>query len=298
MQMFTLGGLAKNAAEQEAPQTGNPAGVDGADGSDSRSPDERCASLRRTIESEIIPRLMLAHVLSSNEALAPDVAGASVEVGEVATLTQLVLGSDATRGAAYVRNRRESGVPVETLYLELLSPAAQRLGAMWEADLCDFTQVTVGLWRLQQIVFDLSPSFQRERGGKLPVRRALLVPAPGSQHTFGVMMLGEFFRRGGWDTHGDPCATVAQITELLSSQWFDLVGLSVGSEHQVRPMASAILALRKASLNRHLVVMVGGPVLAYLPDFVERVGADGTASDAAGAVNEAERLVALRASPS
>jgi len=70
--------------------------------------------------------------------------------------------------------------------------------------------------------------------------------------------------------------------------------LSVSTDFQADSLASAILVLREASVNPAIVVMIGGPVLGAMPDVVERVGADGTASDAAGAVALAERLVARR----
>ncbi|MES1162097.1 MAG: cobalamin-dependent protein, partial [Rhizobacter sp.] len=216
---------------------------------------------------------------------------------QVAELTEIILRSDALTAQNYVQARRAAGLTVEKLYLDLLAPVAQRLGAMWDADLCDFTQVTVGLWRLQQIVHEHSPAFQRERPARAPGRRAMLVAAPGSQHTLGLLMVGEFFRRAGWQVVGDPTVTIALATADVAAHHFDVIGLTVGSECHVEAVASAILALRKASRNPQVVVMVGGPVVALRPDFVERVGADATAPDAAAAVALAERLVSQRAAP-
>jgi methanogenic corrinoid protein MtbC1 len=253
--------------------------------------------LRQTIEAELIPRLMLAHALPSNDATAPVELQPAVHDGEVELLTEMVLRRDAAATQTYVRARCAAGLRAETLYLQLLAPVALRLGEMWEADLCDFTQVTVGLWRLQQIVFEYSADFQRDRRVRMNVRRVMLVPSPGSQHTFGVVMVGEFFRRAGWDARGDPSASIAEVSTMLADEWFDVVGLSVGSECHIDAVASAILGFRKSSLNPAIVVMVGGPVVDLSSEFVRRVGADGTAADAPGAVVEAERLVALRAAP-
>ena len=77
---------------------------------------------------------------------------------------------------------------------------------------------------------------------------------------------------------------VNSVNPLLASSKveFDVIGLTVGSECHVKAVGSAILAMRKASLNPAVVVMVGGPVVALQPDFVARVGADATAPDAAG----------------
>ncbi len=294
MQTFTRGGFAESGAtttttqawDSDASRSGRSGGAPG--------PAECAASLRRTIEAEIIPRLMLAHLLPSNDACAP--ADSRPELGpeEVGVLTELVLRRDSAAAQAYVRARHQAGLAVETLFLGLLAPVARRLGEMWETDLCDFTQVTVGLWRLQQLVFEFSDVFQRDRRMRARARRALLAPAPGSQHTFGVVMVGEFFRRAGWDVRGDPSASLAEVKSCIAADSFDLLGLSLGAECQAKAVSSAILKLRKASKNPAVVVMVGGPAVVLSPEFVNLVGADGTAPDAASAVTQAESLVARR----
>ena len=79
---------------------------------------------------------------------------------EVSAFAAIALNSDAVVATAHVETLRAKGLGLECIYLELLAPAARHLGELWEADLCDFTQVTLGLWRLQQVMYDLSPAFQ------------------------------------------------------------------------------------------------------------------------------------------
>lgn len=246
--------------------------------------------LARTIEAEIIPRLMLAHQTGHADLTTPR--GERVRPGptEVAELVQIVLANDGARPREYVQTLRAEGVALEVLYLELLAPAARRLGAMWEDDLCDFTQVTLGLWRLQQVVYDMSPSFHASHVRSPHRRRAMLVPVPGSQHTFGILMVAEFFRRSGWDVWGEPTASGVELVHTARSEWFDMIGLSLGTEVHVSRVASVILALRKASMNPGVVVMIGGPVVSLRPELVALVGADATAADAAQAVSRAESL--------
>lgn len=252
------------------------------------------ASLMRTIEAEIIPRLMLAHGAAHNEVLPPPPAPAVAGEEQVAELAEIILKRDVVAARVYVQARRRAGLTVEALFLDLLAPVARRLGTMWEEDLCDFTQVTVGLWRLQQIVHEHSAVFVREGPAAAAGRRALLLAATGTQHTLGLLMVGEFFRRGGWDVEGDPTLSLEAAAERAARVRFDVVGLSVGSECHVSGVTSAILALRQASLNPSVVVMVGGPIVGARKDFVELVGADATAPDAASAVALADRLVKQR----
>lgn len=274
------GGLQWGAAEQPAPEA--------------ISPMDRAASLLRTIETQIIPRLLLAHCHHDSGASHESRPLPHTGPAEVATLTDIVLGRRPGSAAEYMRARRAEGIDIEALYLDLLAPTAQRLGALWEADLCDFTEVTVGLWRLQQLVNEYSSAFQRTEPRRRSAWRAMLAPAPGSQHNFGLLMVVEFFRRAGWDVWADPGAGLPELTHALSTGWYDVVGLSVGSECHADGVASAILALRQASLNPAVVVMVGGPVVNLLDGFAVQVGADAMAMDARAAVAEAERLVAAR----
>ncbi len=247
--------------------------------------------LLSTIETEIIPRLVKAHRVSG---AAPVVAAVRPREGAVEELAQIILDNRAGMAAGHIDALRADGVSLETIYLDVLTPAARRLGEWWDADLCDFTQVTIGLWRLQQLMYELSPAFQDDAQRGVQLHRAMLVPVPGSQHTLGLLMVAEFFRRAGWGVWGDPAAAEAELVEAAQTSWFDVVGFSVGAVSQLSNLKSAITAIRRASLNPKIVVMVGGPVFIDTPALVAEVGADGTAADAALAVEAATALIPQR----
>lgn len=252
--------------------------------------------LLSTIETEIIPRLVKAHRVAEPLADAAQAWPGSARPRDTAVddLAQIILANQAGVAAGYIDGLRAEGVTLETLYLDVLTPAARRLGEMWEADLCDFTQVTVGLWRLQQLMYELSPAFQDDAQRGVQRYRAMLVPVPGSQHTLGLLMVAEFFRRAGWGVWGDPAAAQADLVEAAQTHWFDMVGFSVGAVSQLDHLKAAIAAIRRASLNPSIVVMVGGPVFLDMPALVAEVGADATAPDAALAVDVAVRLIPPR----
>ncbi len=253
--------------------------------------------LRRTIETEIIPRLMLAH--RPQGIAAPDRGDDDTDVldrDDVEGFTRMVLNDEVDACAGFVGALRERGIGLEQIYLGLVAPAARRLGAMWEADDCDFAQVTLGLWRLQNLMFELAPQLPAAWAARPESpRRALLAAAPGSQHTLGLLMVSEFFRRAGWDVWSDPCASEGDLTALVRSEWFDMIGLSVGMDGHVEPLRSVILGLRRASRNPAVGVMVGGPILANRPLLVTEVAADFTAADAREAVERADAFVAYGA---
>ena len=265
------------------------AGADEADG--------HSAWLLRTIEAEIIPRLMLVHQavpVATRDTQARRVVPAP---GEVAEFAQLALSGHAGSSAAHVEARRADGMALQTLYLELLAPAARLLGEWWEDDSVDFTQVTLGLWRIQQVMYDLSPTFQRATDGAAHGRRAMLVAMPGSQHSLGLFMVAEFFRRAGWQVWSEPLAAVDDLLHAVRTEWFDVIGFSIGAERPGDDMASVILQVRHASRNAGLAVLVGGPLALQNPACVAELGADGIATDAPQAVALAEMLVARAGAP-
>lgn len=258
--------------------------------------EDRMRWLTRTIEADIIPRLMLAHC-ATRETPGPERPGVSHTppgASEVEAFAQMALDESPSASAAYVESLRAEGMALDVIYMELLAPAARRLGELWEADLCDFTQVTLGLWRIQQVMYDLSPAFHRATGQNPVSLRALLAPAPKSQHTFGLLMVSEFFRRAGWDVSARTSVTASELIEAATSEWFDLFGISVSGDCQIEMLTSVILKVRAISRNPAIFVMVGGPIVIANPEVVTLVGADGTALDAVQAVVEAERMVAHR----
>lgn len=243
-------------------------------------PEARLAGLARLIEAEIVPRLMLAH-------RAPEPRGAAVEdlsrvmpaCHDVAEFTRLLLEHDATTLSAYVDSLRARGMARETLLLQLLAPAARRLGELWEEDLVDFTQVTVGLGRLQQLLWHLAAPADDLLGAADPRRRALLTVAPGEQHTLGLFMVCDFFRRAGWFVPAGTPRTVDDIAALVRNEWFAVVGLSLACERHLGALRDTIRAVRRASRNGEVGVLVGGPLLMAQPGLAAEVGADGTADD-------------------
>jgi len=256
--------------------------------------DARLTWLLRTIEAEIIPRLMLAHQTMPLRLQAGELMPPTIGHEDVAAFAALALTQQAGAVVAHVEGLRAAGMALDTVYLDLLAPAARHLGELWEADLCDFTQVTLGLWRLQQAMHELSPSFHNEPAFPVQQRRVLLAPAPGSQHTLGLFMVAEFFRRAGWEVWAESATALADVASAVRAEWFDVVGLSVGVDAQIEAVSSAIVAVRKASRNASVGVMVGGALFASRPELVAVVGADATAADAPQAVVQAENLMALR----
>lgn len=253
--------------------------------------DDQRALLARTIEGEIIPRLMLAHRVAPESLCGTAIESPLIDAESVFRLARLAVKENFAAAMSYVAELRDKGISIETLFLDLLTPAARHLGDLWRADLMSFGDVTIGLSRLQQVLSELGPEFEIEDAARDTGWRALLAPLPGDQHTFGVRMLEEFFRRAGWDVWVECTDSDDDIASLLKREWFSVLGLSASCDALPEHMASVIQSARRVSLNPDLVIMVGGRLFLEHPELVVTVGADATATDGLRAVREAPQLI-------
>jgi methanogenic corrinoid protein MtbC1 len=253
------------------------------------TPEEYLSSLVRTIEGNILPHIVEHHLQSDrlangqlNVPVHPSVSDAHIDA-----LMALILQVDAGPSANYVKELFAQGIELEELYLNLLTPVARKLGEKWDNDDADFTQVTVALWRIKQLMYDLSPMFQEYAEYKQQGKSVMLVPLPGSQHTLGLFMVSEFFARAGWRVWGELAATEADILRMAKTQWFDVVGLSASLQEQFPDLKRMINEVRSVSLNPHVGIMIGSPVFNQNPDLIEDLGADMVGIDAVDALEKA-----------
>lgn len=249
--------------------------------------------LSRIVELEIIPRLMLMHSAQPLQD-SPPLPPLAMTTEHVHTLARLAAEGDADCASSYVRALLDAGASQEQVFLDLLAPCARWMGVLWEEDRYDFSQVTIGLWRLQRVLHEQGSRFTQAFRPGADSHRVLLAAVPGAQHTFGVVMAAEFFSRAGWDVDCEPKATWGDLRSRLTRGWYDVFGLSISTSDSVPQVASAILDMRAASANRDVFVMVGGPMAAQMPDLAQLCGADSMAADAVGAVQAAERGVTQR----
>ena len=186
------------------------------------------------------------------------------------------------------------GLSIESIYLDLLVPSAVRMGQRWDDDRSDFVAVTVAVGRLQALLRLHSAGFCAEVVRPPAGRRILLAQPDDETHMFGLSVVAEFFRRDGWDVVGGVSGAGIDPAERLGSEWFDAAGLSVGSELKLPWLSECIAAMRRASCNPALLVMVGGPLFSANPSLVQVVGADLT-SDAGTAPARAYQVLRDRA---
>jgi methanogenic corrinoid protein MtbC1 len=258
--------------------------------------------LSALIERLVIPRLV-AEEHERGRVANPAVQQAGLTGGpgfpvserDVTDFADLCITGEAATLIDFIDNCLMRGSSVEHIYVDLLAAAARRLGGMWENDQRDFVDVTMGLWRIQEVLRELNrraPPTQPHGNG---VRTALFSTMPGDQHSLGTLMVCECFERAGWSAEPMIDPTTSELLGKLAGRHYDLVGLTVSTACPRAKLSSLISSIRSVSSNPGICVMLGGPQINAQSELAAECGADATAVDAIQALETANELVSAMA---
>lgn len=262
------------------------------------------AKILTMIESEVIPRLLLAH--RADDQPAAPATRRDVRQDDCTALAERALSSDLEALGGCLAALAQDGLADERAQIALFTGAARRLGEWWEEDRADFTAVTVAMglfrrWVLERGLSDIAARSAGELGGvdqlladPGPAQRARTVMAasfPGDQHDFGALMLAEVFRRRGWfvvDLRPDSSAALEQG---LTSAAIDVLCLSITGAHKATAIEQ-VIGRAKAAAKAELRVVIGGRAIDATADFAASVGADAALADPIAAAHLVERWFA------
>lgn len=242
------------------------------------------------IEAQIIPRLM--RVRRGDEVPVARAAAPEVSPGDAARFAAMPLTREADELMLEVEKLLDRGVSPESIFVDLLAPSARRLGQLWEADKCDFFEVSMGLWRLQEVMREIAQQSPTITAPLVNPPSALFTPIPGEQHSFGTLMIEEVFARAGWRSEVLLEPRKRELLQVVAEYPFDLVGLTVSCDCPSASLSDLISSIRSVSKTPTTRILIGGRAVQADPDLVSASGADGTAADAKSALVLAERLVA------
>jgi methanogenic corrinoid protein MtbC1 len=263
-------------------------------GKDSNEASGPVEILIQMLDKEIIPRLLISHQANSPLEELASTGQRKIHQAEVDLLCGLCVNGSQDSCVDFVKKLVTKNVAIDSIYLDLIPTTARKLGELWEQDICTFTDVTIGLWRLQHILYGLSKDFQLKNSLPIENLNALLLPAPKSQHTLGLFIVVEFFRKAGWRVWGEPNLSIEEINNLIFSQWFDVIGISVGYSDQLVGINHMITTLRERSMNPNVTFMVGGPLYSSHPELFMDIQAEIKSADANDAIRQAETLVSQK----
>ena len=251
-----------------------------------KKPPTAPSALEQLIVSVIIPQLGHASELTSRS-----IENVQIPANDVEQFCNLAVASQGDQLQSMVDEQLARGVSAETICLDLLAPLARRLGEDWVSDKCDFVEVTAGIGRLQELMRAASLADPSTCTSAKGADTALFAPLPGDQHSFGTVMVHEFFDRAGWQAQLMLDCTSSELIARVKEQAFDLVGLTISNDCSSGHLAKLIGDLRAASINPNIQILLGGRVATECREILAEVGADGIADDAHSALVLAKQLV-------
>jgi MerR family transcriptional regulator, light-induced transcriptional regulator len=261
----------------KGPETGEPSERSG----DFVSSVSTVTLLAQAIQREIIPRLMLAH-RTPPECSAPHLrVAAGIGPADVKDFVGVLLKGTEADAINWIENVCRLGCSVETMYLDLLAPAARQVGEMWDEDLCDFTEVTIALGQLHKMLRLVQDGYDRHHYPAPNGFSVLLMPSPGEQHTLGLTMVADFFQQAGWEVAGGPYAASDDPVTMVRHKKYDAIGFSLATSKGFNRLKDCIAAVRTAASPSLVCIIVGGPFFTAHPEQATNVGADLVVHDAA-----------------
>jgi signal transduction histidine kinase len=194
------------------------------------------------------------------------------------------------RAAQVILEALDRGVDLRDVYLEVLRPAQQRLGALWHDGVVDVGTEHLATAVTQWVMSLLYPRlFATRRIG----RRLVGACVAGELHELGVRMLCDFFELEGWDTFYLGANVPADsVAENVLSRRADALALSATVNRDVEVVRDVIRRVRARPGGNGVCILVGGPALASA-DLCREVGADGFALDARAGVERAHALLSI-----
>jgi MerR family transcriptional regulator, light-induced transcriptional regulator len=244
-------------------------------------------ALASVIALDIIPRLLMGHRVEERADPQTRQRGRFTD-RDRATFLSDSLQLSAPQLSAKLREMMMWGHDLDSVLLDLMAPVARTLGEMWERDAVTFIDVTIAVQRMQQVLRDICQSETSDTYGP----HALLLPAPGESHSFGLVIVSELFRKRGWYVAGGLPVTQRVLVNMVNTQPYAVVGFSLSNDALLADLKAAIKRVRKSSAYRDVLVIVGGRAFDGKTHLAAEIGADAAFADAAEVVTFADQVAA------
>ena len=116
------------------------------------------------------------------------------------------------------------------------------------------------------------------------------VCADGELHEVGIRMVCDLFELRGWQSfYLGSSMPSAEVLRFIEEKRPDVIGISAIYEANVESARQLIAQIRSIVASRVRILAGGRPFVRY-PELWLEIGADGSAADAAGSVEAAEKL--------
>lgn len=175
---------------------------------------------------------------------------------------------------------------LERLYLDLLDPAMQRIGQLWEQARISVVEEHIASSLVTRM---MAMAFARASTWPDPRKRCIICAGPEEPHQIGAWMISDLLELRGWSCRFPGADSPAEaLLALVASFQPRVLALSLTMPFHLRGAADLITRLRQEAGAESPRIMVGGRVFQETPGLAVEIGADGEARDARGACLLAE----------
>ena len=229
---------------------------------------------------------VIGPALDRIDATAEQVTLASLGSGAQAYLTAVQEGPVEAR--RIVDGLAASGLSAKQIYVDVVAPAMQRVGELWQANQVSvaeehyFTAVT------HRVIARLFSDRVQGRGRGPAV---VVSCVAGELHELGARMVCDLLELEGYSSHylgaSMPPRAIADFACLRGAR---VLALSVSITPHLAALREAIGHVRADPRCKDMKVLVGGLAFSARPSLWRSIGADGWAADGAAAIAEVRRL--------
>ena len=160
----------------------------------------------------------------------------------------------------------------------LLGPVARALGDAWQRDAITAVELGIALARLQRLLRELGAQRGAQHAERSD-RSVLVAPQPGENELTGLVFAGVAMDSAGWEVCAVFPRSWAELESSVAQTRHDVLHIAMSDalrrDNRLAEMAGAIRALRRASANPQLQILVSGRAFAEQPGLAETLGADG-----------------------
>lgn len=193
------------------------------------------------------------------------------------------------RAMEIVLDAVKNGTDVREIYEHVFQVTQWEIGRLWQQNEVNVAQEHYCTAVTQLVMSRLYPYiFSHKKNGLVFVGTSV-----GDElHELGIRMIADFFELEGWDTYFLGANTpLESIIETAVQEKAHIVGISVTITYHINEARKIIEAVRSRQELSGTKVLVGGYPFNLDPELWRKVGADGSAKSAHGAIEKAGSLV-------
>lgn len=173
----------------------------------------------------------------------------------------------------------------ESVHAAILQTIEQ-LDDDWQHDRVGLQDIANAFWTTRRVLEHVRNSRIDSRVELQKRGKALLSVPEGEEHSFGAQLLADRLSRLDWCVDVLFDATNTTVLEQVANQDVDVLGFSIGCDHNLLGLADIITEARIESRNPNLKVIVGGNVFQESLEQYQFLGADAVSGNADAALDQ------------